>query len=237
MSTAPAVVLVVDDHPLIRSALREVVACSAARGIELIEAADPAAGLALLERRNDVDLVFLDLGFSGHDGLEYIEHIRAAAPLVPVVVYTMHEDAATLMQALARGAVGIVPKTHSPQLLQRAIELVMEGGIYVPPQLARQLACGEPASKPACSRSCAPLSMSEQQWKILELLAEGMPNKVIARSLGLAPSTVKNQLTMVFGALGVSNRTQAAIAARALAVRGPADAPEAGQLARAGSGP
>jgi DNA-binding NarL/FixJ family response regulator len=62
--------------------------------------------------------------------------------------------------------------------------------------------------------------MSDQQWRILELLAQGMPNKMIARQLGLAPSTVKNQLTSVFGALGVTNRTQAAMAARAIAHRG-----------------
>ena len=67
--------------------------------------------------------------------------------------------------------------------------------------------------------AAAPVAISEQQWKILELVAQGMPNKLIARKLGLAPSTVKNQLTMVFGALGVSNRTQAAIAARALLAR------------------
>src|SRR5262245_28841717 len=212
MSTAPAVVLVVDDHPLIRSALREVVACGGRGGIDLVEAADPAEGLALLGQRHDLDLVFLDLNFAGHDGLAYIERYRAAAPLVPVIVYTVHEDATTLTQALARGAVGIIPKTHSPELLQRAIRLVMEGGVYVPPQLARRLACSEPAPKAAASEP----RMSGQQLKILELLAQGMPNKIIARKLGLAPSTVKNRLTAVFERLGVANRTQAAMAARAM---------------------
>ena len=219
MSIVPTVVLAVDDHPLIRSALREVVSCAGGGCIELVEAADPAGGLALLTQRHDIDLVFLDLSFDGHDGLAYVERYRAAAPLVPVIIYTMNEDAATLAQALAHGAAGIVPKTHSPQLLQRAIQLVMEGGVYVPPQLARQLARGEPAAKGVRVAAAAPVAMSEQQWRILELVAQGMPNKLIARKLGLAPSTVKNQLTMVFGALGVSNRTQAAIAARALLAR------------------
>jgi len=220
MSIARTVVLAVDDHPLIRSALREIVSCAGGGPIELLEAADPEGGLALLAQRHDIDLVFLDLSFADHDGLGYVQRYRAAAPLVPVIIYTMHEDAATLAQALARGAAGIVPKTHSPQLLQRAIQLVMEGGIYVPPQLARQLAGGEPAAKGVRAAAAAPLGLTEQQWKILELLAQGMPNKMIARKLGLAPSTVKNQLTVVFGALGVSNRTQAAIAAaRALSAR------------------
>jgi two-component system, NarL family, nitrate/nitrite response regulator NarL len=219
MSTVPTVVLAVDDHPLIRSALREVVSCADVGCIELVEAGDPAEGLALLTQRHDIDLVFLDLSFVGHDGLAYVERYRAAAPLVPVIVYTMHEDAATLAQALARGAAGIIPKTHSPQLLQRAIQLVMEGGVYVPPQLVPHLARGEPAAKGVRVPAATPVAMSEQQWKILEFVAQGMPNKLIARKLGLAPSTVKNQLTMVFGALGVSNRTQAAMAARVLSAR------------------
>jgi len=214
-SVKPTVVLTVDDHPLIRSALREVVALMTER-IELIEASDPEEGLEQLRRRPDTDLVFLDLNFSQHDGLAYIERFRSAAPAVPLVVYTMHEDPATLRQALAHGAAGIVPKTHPAKLLQKAIELVMDGGVYLPPELARQLAGPEaaPASRPG--EAAMSVAMSGQQWKILELLAQGMPNKVIARELGIAASTVKNQLTVVFDKLGVSNRTQAAIAARAL---------------------
>jgi DNA-binding NarL/FixJ family response regulator len=207
---SPKVVLTVDDHPLIRSALREVVGMMADR-IELIEASDPEEGLALLRQRPDTDLVFLDLRFAQHDGLAFIEHFRTAAPAAPLIIYTMHEDLATLRQALARGAVGIVPKTHHPKLLQKAIEVVMDGGSYLPPDLARQLA--SPEAIPARPRSVA---MSEQQWKILELLAQGLPNKTIAKELGIAASTVKNQLTVVFDKLGVSNRTQAAIAARAM---------------------
>jgi DNA-binding NarL/FixJ family response regulator len=202
------VVLTVDDHPLMRSALREVIGLTAER-VELLEAEDPPEGLALLERRPDIDLVLLDLNFAAHDGLAFIERFRAAAPATPLLIYTMREDAATLKQALARGAVGIVPKTHSAKLLQKAIELVMDGGIYLPPDLARQLASPEVAPPPSPS-------MTEQHWRILELLAQGLPNKAIARDLGIAPSTVKNQLTLVFDKLGVSNRTQAAIAARAL---------------------
>jgi DNA-binding NarL/FixJ family response regulator len=86
----------------------------------------------------------------------------------------------------------------------------MEGGIYVPPELARQLAEKD-------DERCSSMeSMSEPQRRILELLAQGAPNKAIAKNLGLASSTVKHQLTAIFQKLGVSNRTQAAMAARAL---------------------
>jgi DNA-binding NarL/FixJ family response regulator len=216
MSTraAPAVVLTVDDHPLIRSALSEVLGLPHG-SVELIEASDPEAGLAALRERPDIDLVFLDLHFSRYDGLAFVERYRAAAPAVPLIIYTMHEDAPTLRRALALGAAGIIPKTHSRELLQRAIELVMQGGIYLPPELARELTVREPALWQALQADDAH-AMTPQQRRILELLAEGLPNKEIAAKLGIASSTVKNQLTMVFGKLGVSNRTQAAIAARAL---------------------
>lgn len=204
------VVLTVDDHPLIRSALRELVGMMAGR-VELLEASTPPDGLEMLKARPDTDLVFLDLTFAQHDGLAFVPAFRRAAPATPLIIYTMHEDAQILREALARGAVGIVPKTHSAKLLEHAIELVMSGGVYVPPELARQLAAPEAAALPARQ-----VAMSEQQWKILELLAVGLPNKMIGRKLGIAPSTVKNQLTVVFGRLGVTNRTQAAIAARAL---------------------
>jgi DNA-binding NarL/FixJ family response regulator len=207
----PSVVLTVDDHPLIRTALREVL-CVMSDRIDLVEASDPDEALAVLAARSDIDLVFLDLHFSRHDGLAFLEKFRAEAPAVPVIVYTMHEDLQTLKQALVRGAAGVVPKTHSPKLLEKAIELVMEGGIYVPPGLARQLASTQVA-QPASPQAVA---MSPQQWNILQLLADGLPNKEIARKLGIASSTVKNQLTGIFERLGVANRTQAAMAARAL---------------------
>src|SRR5258705_2648670 len=136
---------------------------------------------------------------------------RSTTPAVPIETYTMHEDAPTLRQALAFGAAGVIPKTHTKKLLLKAVELVIEGGIYIPPSLAREVADSEAAPAPAKASEISP-----QQWKILELLAEGFPNKEIARKLGIASSTVKNQLTAIFERLGVSNRTQAAIAARAL---------------------
>jgi len=209
VSARPKLVLSVDDHPLIRSALREVL--QADGPVEMLEAPDPDAGLAQLRSRPDIDLVFLDLHFAGCDGLAFVDAFRAAAPSVPLIVYTMREDLQSLTDALARGAAGVVPKTHSRELLHAAIDVVMKGGVYLPVPLARRLASRESeASLPA------PVGMSDQQWRILSLLERGLPNKEIARKLGIASSTVKNQLTVVFDKLAVSNRTQAAMAARVL---------------------
>ena len=205
--------LIVDDHPLMRSALREALAPQCA---EIVEAANPEEGLEHLAARPDVDVFVLDLNFSTHEGLAFIPRYRQAAPAAPLVIYTIHEDAHTLNRALALGAAGVIPKTHSQALLQKAIALVMEGGVYVPPLLARALSSPLP---PAGDEHTLE-AMTAQQRRILELLADGAPNKDIARKLGLASSTVKNQLTVIFQRLGVANRTQAAIAARALLAAG-----------------
>ena len=202
------VILTVDDHPLIRSALRELLSTMAPT-VELLEAADPEAGLKFVRQRPDIDLAFLDLTFPRQDGLSYIKMFRAAAPAVPLIVYTMHDDPSTLREALALGAAGIIPKTHRRELLQPAIELVLAGGVYLPPELGRRLVPSAPQWTPAAT-------LTQQQRRILTLLAQGHPNKEIARRLGIATSTVKSQLTVVFERLNVSNRTQAAIVARAL---------------------
>src|SRR4051794_5583976 len=94
------IVLTVDDHPLMRSALRELLGLMVEH-VELLEASDPPEGLAILERRRDADLVLLDLNFREHSGLDFIQRFRAASPTTPIIIYTMHEDAATLKQALA----------------------------------------------------------------------------------------------------------------------------------------
>jgi DNA-binding NarL/FixJ family response regulator len=212
-STKALTALIVDDHPLMRSALREALAPQCA---EIIEAENPEQGLERLAARPEVDVIVLDLNFSSHEGLAFIPRYRQAAPAAPLVIYTIHEDAHTLNRALALGAAGVIPKTHSQALLQKAIALVMEGGVYVPPLLARTLS--SPLSQEGADQTLN--AMTAQQRRILELLAEGAPNKDIARKLGLASSTVKNQLTVIFQRLGVANRTQAAIAARALLAAG-----------------
>lgn len=202
-------ILVVDDHPLIRFALREVLRLTMG-AVELLEASSPEEGLAALAARTDIRLVLLEPKLSRRDGVGIVSQFHQAAPRVPLVLYTMCEDVPTLELAFAQGAAGVVPKTHSALLLQKAIEIVMEGGIYLPPALALRLARTGPAMP-------APRAVSRQQSRILELLAQGLPNKAIARQLGIACSTVRNQLTLAFKRLGVANRTQAVIVTRALA--------------------
>ena len=204
------VILSVDDHPLIRSALREAL-CDIAEAVEFLEAPNPQQAIALLTSRTDTDLVLLDLTFPRHSGLGFIRRFRQIAPAVPLIVYTMHEDAPTLRKALAYGAAGVIPKTHNTTLLLSAIQLVMNGGIYLPPELARKL-----ASEGEGSRRRAPVALTEQQWRVLRLIGKGLSNKAIANTLGIAFHTVRKHVSVVFERLGVHNRTEAAMAAREL---------------------
>jgi DNA-binding NarL/FixJ family response regulator len=250
MSTTagPKVVLSVDDHPLIRSALREMLSAMSA-GMEMLEAPEPESALALLRQRQDVDLIFLDLHFAQHNGLDFIGDIRSTAPAAPLVVYTVFEDLATLRQALACGASGIVPKTHSMELLQAAIELVMQGGIYLPPELARQfartdatpltapvaiseqqrkilgllgkgaVAGGDYAPPQAAHESRRDIELTGRQADVLRLIVRGLANKEIAKQLQIAEGTVKQHARAAYAALGVSSRTQAILAVTRRGIR------------------
>src|SRR5258706_3806604 len=200
------VVLSVDDHPLIRSALREALR-DIAEAVELLEAPNPQQAIALLTSRIDTDLVLLDLTFPRHSGLGFIRRLRQIAPAVPLIVYTMHEDAPTLRKALAYGAAGVIPKTHNTTLLLSAIQLVMNGGMYLPPELARKLACDGRGS-----RRPAPAGLTEQQWQVLRLIGKSLSNKAIAKTPGIAFHTVRQHVNVVFERLGMPNRTETPIA-------------------------
>ena len=206
-------VLAVDAYPLMRSGLREVLSTIAEK-VHLIEGADVEEGFLRLQEHPNQDLIVLDLDFAIRDVLAPVRRFRASAPTVPLLVHTMREDAHLFRQALCEGASGVMPKTHSMALVRKAIELVMGGGIYVPPQLARLVSTQNGGCLRWQTGNTSVPAMSMQQWQIAELVAGGAPNKAIARALGIAASTVKNQLTTIFQYLGVSNRTEAAVALR-----------------------
>jgi DNA-binding NarL/FixJ family response regulator len=205
----PMLVLSVDDHPLIRSALRDEL-LQLVPEVTLLEAPNPPEAIDLLRQHPNTELVFLEIAYAAYDGLRYLRTIRDLAPAAPLIVYTMHEDPLVLRRALDLGATGVVPKTHNANLLLRAIELVMQGGIYLPPALARSL-----ASLPATLRS-PHSALTTSELNVLRLLADGSPNKVIATRLGIAISTVKKHTQSLFQKINVRNRTEAALAAHYL---------------------
>ena len=214
-------ILVVDDHALIRTALRGVLG-ELGRDITVLEAGDCRGAFALIEEQPDLDLVLLDLNLPGVHGLAALEELRTRHPALPVVVLSSANDRASVAQALDHGAMGYIPKLSSNEVLISALRLVLSGGIYIPPEI---LARWEP-SPAADARTAAAIGrgsqarktpadvgLSERQAQVLRLLLEGKSNKIICRELDLAESTVKNHVTLILKALNVTSRTQAVIAA------------------------
>lgn len=196
-------IVIADDHPLFRAALRSAVD-KAAPGAEVIE----CSGLGEVETAlaHDADLLLLDLKLSDSEGMGGLARVRAAHPALPVAVVSATEDDATVRGALALGALGFIPKSSALPDMVAAIRAVMEGDGWAPDVA--------PAEPDALEARLATLTPS--QLRILDGLREGRLNKQIAFDLGVTEATIKAHLTSVFRKLGVQNRTQAVIAARAL---------------------
>jgi DNA-binding NarL/FixJ family response regulator len=215
-------ILVVDDHALIRTALRGVLG-QLDGGLTMLEASDCRSAFDLIDRQPDLDLVLLDLNLPGKHGLAALEELRTRYPALPVVVLSSASDRASVMQALDLGAMGYIPKLSSNEVLISALRLVLSGGIYIPPEiLARSgrsaAAAAETAAAAFPQRGAPPrvpadLGLSEREARVLRLLLEGKSNKLICRELDLAESTVKNHVTQILKALNVTSRTQAVIVA------------------------
>ena len=194
-------VLVVDDHPLIREALRNVLAELDAK-CELLESADSAGALGMAASHSDIDLVLLDLNLPDSEGFTTLEALRRRRPATAVVVCSAQHDRQVVARAIALGAAGYIPKSTSHEVMVSALRLVCSGGMYLPPEV---LAAALPGG--------AESQLTARESQVLALMLEGKSNKRISRQLGMAEATVKNHVTAILKALGASNRTEAVIAA------------------------
>lgn len=222
-------VLLVDDHPLILSALQTVIK-GLGDHVNVVGAGSARAAREALKSDNDFDLVLLDLQLGDANGFDLLVEFRAAYPALPVVVVSASDRASDVIRSIDLGAMGFVPKRATNETLFEALHMVMSGGIYVPPmsigvepaaarrstdQTANQL---NVVNKEATDSgfqtqpSLASIGLTPRQTDVLALLLKGNPNKLIARELGLSVETVKDHVAAVLRALGVSSRTQAVLA-------------------------
>lgn len=207
-------ILLVDDHPLIREAMKHVLA-ELAENVEVLGAGDTLGAMSALRQHPDTDLVLLDLSLPGPSGMAALDMMREGYPALPVVVLSASDDVATVLNVLDRGAMGFIPKCSSNPVIANAIRLVLSGGVYVPPQVVSADTAGR-APQPA---SIADLALTERQTEVLALMIQGLPNKTICRQMNLAEGTVKIHVAGILKALNVANRTQAAMAASRLGFR------------------
>jgi DNA-binding NarL/FixJ family response regulator len=202
--------LVVDDHALIRDATRSLLVERDAAAT-VLEAGDGAAALEALDAHPDTDLVLLDLELPDRHGLEVLTAIAERHPAVGVVVLSGSRDQAAMREALGRGAQGFIPKAETREVLSSALALVLAGGMYVPPSMLATTA-PPPAAAQAHAVTPQSLGLTGRQLDVLALLMQGKNNKLICRALDLAEPTVKNHVSAILKALGVTSRTEAVLA-------------------------
>lgn len=209
-------ILVVDDHPLVRDAMANLLS-GIARAVTVLEAADCASALDIAREMPDIDIVVLDLNLPGTRGFEALERFRREQPALPVVILSTLHDRQTVLQAIKRGAMGFIPKAAAKEVIVNATRLVLAGGVYLPPEaIVEEERRGAEATDAPDGRSLADLGLTARQVQVLALIMRGRSNKEISRTLGLAERTVKVHVTAVLTALRVSSRTQAVIAATQL---------------------
>lgn len=218
-------ILVVDDHPLIREALQQVLRALDA-SVQVLEADTCADAVAAARANPDISLILLDLMLPGVDGFEALRQLREEFPAIPVVVLSAYEQSETVMRAIDGGAMGFISKTSSSALLVQALRLVLSGGIYLPPEilLKHAPAASVPSPPPAAQPSLHDpheVGLTHRQAEVLALLLQGNPNKLICRRLNLAENTVKIHVAAILKTLGATNRTQAVVAASRLRLKLP----------------
>jgi DNA-binding NarL/FixJ family response regulator len=212
MAVASTHLVIADDHPLFRNALRQAVASVLAEAV-VDEAGSFEDLTALLEKDSEVDLVLLDLTMPGISGFSGLIYLRAQYPAIPVVIVSASDDGATIRRSLDFGASGFIPKRFGVDTLRDAIKRVMDGDVWVPPD-TDLAAAADPEMTKLRDRL---VTLTPQQVRVLMMLSQGLLNKQIAYELGVSEATIKAHVSAILQKLGVESRTQAVIAAAKIA--------------------
>jgi len=213
MTAAASTHLVIaDDHPLFRDALRQAVA-SVIPSAKITEAGSFEDLTALLEQDAEVDLILLDLTMPGISGFSGLIYLRAQYPAIPVVIVSASDDAETIRRSVDFGASGFIPKRFGVDTLRDAVLKVMDGDVWIPPDVDLSA-----AADPEMTRLRDRLvTLTPQQVRVLMMLSQGLLNKQIAYELGVSEATIKAHVSAILQKLGVESRTQAVIAAAKIA--------------------
>jgi DNA-binding NarL/FixJ family response regulator len=204
-------ILVVDDHPLIREGLCQVLA-ELDEHVDVLQADSAEPALAALQSHPDLGLILLDLGLPAVDGLTLLKQIREDYPDTPLVVLSANDARSVVLESLDAGAMGFISKRSPTPMLVNALRVVLAGGVCVPRQVLASPGAAPPAANPLPDRQQATLDqmgITPRQAEVLALLVQGKPTKIICRELQLSESTVKSHIAAILRAFNVSNRTQA----------------------------
>lgn len=200
-------IIIADDHPLVRGALRQ--ALTSSLGVTKIrEAGDLASLSKALAADEPADLVLLDLAMPGVSGFSGLLYLRSQHPEIPVVVVSASEDRAVMRRCIEVGAAGFIPKSTDMGEMRQAIRMVLDGEIWTPADLDAVL----PPDAVVTDMMRRLSSLTPQQLRVLMMLTQGLLNKQIAFELKVSEATVKAHVSAILQKLGVDSRTQAVIA-------------------------
>jgi len=208
-------ILLVDDHTLFREALHHVLNQLDAH-IVILEAANAEEAALLISRSRNLDLVLLDIDLPGVDGLTALPDLRDLAPTVPIVVLSGSETSSHVKRALDNGAAGYIPKSCSSHEMLAALRIVLQGDVFIPPRLLGKLGASALSLVTASDNNPSQALLTSRQIEVLELMAQGLPNKSIAKKLDVAEGTVKLHVAAILRALAARNRTEAVMEASRL---------------------
>lgn len=221
--------LIADDHQLIREGLKNALE-SAYNNLLVVDAKDGKQVLDMVENNPDLDLILLDYFMPGTDSYSLVTTLCDRYPAIPVIIISASDDPALMHKVLDRGVAGFIPKATHQELIIRAIQLVLSGGTYLPPELREVAGPLNNVGKNPAALLSQPITFAEpsdmfsmltqRQQEVLRLLAKGETNKDISRHLNVSENTVKVHVTAILKALGVSNRTQAVIVSQKLGLSG-----------------
>lgn len=203
--------VIADDHPLFRGALRQAVNHVLASST-IDEAGSFDELTALLDQDRDIDLVLLDLTMPGTMGFFGLIYLRAKYPAIPMVIVSARDDVRTIRRAIDLGASGFFPKRYGVETLRHTIMKVMDGGIWIPPDIDPAIADPEMARL-----GHGLLALTPQQIRVLMMLSEGLRTRQIACELGISDETIKAYVSAILQKLDVESRTQAVIEAAKIA--------------------
>ncbi|GGJ81650.1 response regulator transcription factor ErdR [Pseudomonas matsuisoli] len=200
-------ILIADDHPLFRSAMRQALTLGIGQAARLTEASSISELELHLGKKGDWDLVLLDLNMPGAYGFSGLVLLRGQYPQVPVVMVSAEEEPAVMARAREFGAIGFIPKSSALEVIQQAVQTVLDGDAWWPSQALDAV----DVTPEARAASDGLASLTPQQFRVLTMVCEGLLNKQIAYELSVSEATVKAHVTAIFRKLGVRTRTQAAL--------------------------
>jgi DNA-binding NarL/FixJ family response regulator len=205
-------IVIADDHPLVRGALRQAVE-GAFKDVTVTETSDFDQLIQVLAAQPETDLVLLDLAMPGMHGFSGLIYLRAQYANIPVVVVSANDNRGVMRRCVEIGAAGFIPKTLDLDAMRGAIAAVLAGGLWLPPDLGPATST-DPESADILRRLA---SLTPQQMRVLMMLSEGLLNKQIAFELSVSEATIKAHVSAILQKLRVESRTQAVIAAAKIA--------------------